>query len=63
MSDYQGRYMDKEQFKRLNVLAVKAINDTATPKELEEFEQLLIDWNQSTEYNLLQGIYAPNSKD
>ena len=55
--------MEKEQFERLNALAVKAINDTATPKELEEFEQLLIAWNQSTEYNLLQGIYVPNSND
>jgi len=54
--------METEQFERLNVLSIKAINDTATPNELEEFKQLLTAWNKSTEYNLLQGIYAPNSK-
>ena len=55
--------MDTEQYERLNALSLKAINDTATPNELEEFKQLLNAWNISTEYNLLQGTYALNSKD
>jgi hypothetical protein len=55
--------MNTEQFERLNTLSEKAINDTATINELEEFNHLLIAWNQSTEYNLLQATYTPNSKD
>jgi hypothetical protein len=53
--------MEKEEFERLNTLSEKAINDTATPNELEEFNQLLIAWNEFTEYNLLQGFYLPSS--
>jgi len=55
--------MEKEDFERLNTLSEKAINDIATPNELKEFSQLLTTWNESTEYNLLQGIYVPNSKN
>ena len=49
--------MSKEEVERLNTLSQKAINDTATPIELEEFTQLLTLWSKSTEYNLLQGFY------
>jgi hypothetical protein len=55
--------MKTEEFERLNTLSEKAMNDIATPHELEEFKQLLITWNESAEYNLLQGFYTPNSKD
>ncbi|MDX2367537.1 MAG: hypothetical protein QNK36_03905 [Colwellia sp.] len=52
--------METEEFERLNVLSEKAINDTATSDELEEFMKLLNVWNESTEYNLLQGFYVPS---
>lgn len=54
--------METEEFERLNVLSEKAINDTATANELEEFSQLLIAWNESTEYNILHGGYVNKSK-
>ena len=46
--------MNMGQFERLNALPEKAINDSLTPIELEEFNKLLTFWNQSTEYNFLQ---------
>jgi hypothetical protein len=55
--------MDNEEFERLNLLSEKAINDSLTPIELEEFNKLLTSWNESTEYNLLQGICPSDSKD
>jgi len=55
--------MKTEEFERLNALSEKAMDDIATPNELEEFKQLLITWNESAEYNLLQGFYTPNSQN
>lgn len=55
--------MEMEGFDRLNALSEKAINDTLTPTELNEFNQLLTLWNKSTEYNLLQGTFTINSKE
>jgi len=54
--------MKTEEFERLNSLSEKAMIDIATPKELQELKQLLILWNESTEYNMIQGIYTPNSE-
>lgn len=48
--------MTTDQFTRLNVLSEKALNDTASSNELNEFKKLLDDWNQSTEFNLLNGL-------
>ncbi len=53
--------MSIEEIERLNSLSEKAIKDIATPNELKELKQLLILWNESTEYNLLRGLYPPNS--
>ena len=53
--------MSIEEIERLNSLSEKAIKDIATPNELKELKQLLVLWNESTEYNLIQGIYTPNS--
>ena len=53
--------MNAEEFERLNALSEKALNDTATLGELDEFSQLFTSWNKSTEYNLFHGTY--NSKD
>ena len=54
--------MEADDFERLNTLSEKAMNDIVTPNELKEFSQLLSTWNESTEYNLLQGLYVPNKK-
>jgi len=53
--------MGWDDFVRLNTLSEKAINDIATRNELEEFSQLLTTWNESIQYNLLKGLYVPNS--
>jgi len=53
--------MKTEEFERLNTLSEKALIDIASPNELQELKQLLTIWNESTEYNLIQGIYTPNS--
>jgi hypothetical protein len=55
--------MDTEEFERLNLLSEKAINDSLTPIELEEFNKLFTSWNESTEYNLIQGTCLFDSKD
>lgn len=55
--------MKTEEFERLNALSEKAMDNIATPNELEEFKQLLMTWNESAEYNLLQGICSPDSND
>jgi hypothetical protein len=54
--------MNTEELERLNTLSEKAINGTATSSEIEDFSNLLKYWNQSTEYNLLQGPYVPYLK-
>lgn len=53
--------MKIEDFERLNMLSEKAMIDIATPTELQDLKQLLTIWSESTEYNLIQGIYIPNS--
>jgi hypothetical protein len=54
--------MKTEEIERLNSLSEKAMKDIATPEELTELNHLLIIWNESTEYNLIQGLYNPNLK-
>ena len=44
--------MNQDEFERLNHLSEKALNETATPHEMNEFSQLLNDWNQSVEMNI-----------
>ncbi len=53
--------MTKQEFSRSNMLSERAMDDIATPNELEEFRQLLSTWSDSEEYNVLQGVYAPGS--
>ena len=55
--------MTKENFERLNVLSEKAINEIVPTNELEEFNQLLNLWSESTEYNILQGFHLSNSQN
>jgi hypothetical protein len=55
--------MEKEDFERLNTLSQKAINDTVTTTELEEFKRLLTIWNDSTEYNMLHCLYSSELRD
>ena len=44
--------MHTNDFERLNSLSEKAIGESATEDELKEFNQLLNEWNTSTELNL-----------
>ena len=44
--------MTNDEFERLNALADKAINEAATGDELKEFNQLLIVWNETEEFDL-----------
>jgi hypothetical protein len=49
--------MDTNEFNQLNLLSEKALYDTATSTELDEFNQLLSIWNTATEVNLFNGKY------
>jgi len=55
--------MEIEEIERLNSLSEKAMLEIATHDELKELKRLLTIWNESTEYNLIQGFYRPNSID
>mgnify|MGYP005988158201 CR=1 FL=1 len=55
--------MKQEEFDRLNTLSEKAINNILSPIELNEFKHLVTIWNESIEYNLLQGSCTLNFKE
>ncbi|MDX2368913.1 MAG: hypothetical protein QNK36_10990 [Colwellia sp.] len=55
--------MKKEEFERLNTLSEKAMENIATPNEIEEFNKLFTVWNESAEYNLLQGFCTPDANE
>ncbi|WP_157825834.1 hypothetical protein [Colwellia sp. Bg11-28] len=55
--------MTSEEFKRLNFLSEKSVNEDPTHSELVELKRLLTMWNVSTEYNLLLHSYTDDSKD
>ncbi len=52
--------MTQNDFDRLNLLSDKTLAEGITQDELKEFKQLMDDWNISTEFNLMQGFYAPS---
>ncbi len=54
--------MDTEDFERLNLLSEKALNDTLTPNELVEFNELYADCGSLTELQLFGGFYPPHFK-
>ena len=37
--------MSKDEFERINLLSEKALHQTASSLEMEEFHQLLLQWN------------------
>ena len=45
--------MTTNDLDRLNALADNALNDHVTVNELKEFNQLLTQWDESTDLNLL----------
>lgn len=49
--------MNDSDFDRLNSLSEKSLNEALNQNELKEFKQLMDDWNKSTEFNLLHGLY------
>jgi uncharacterized protein YnzC (UPF0291/DUF896 family) len=44
--------MNMNELERLNTLADKAMNESATRNELKELNELFNDWNSSVELNL-----------
>ena len=48
--------MTTDEFARLNNLSEKAMNETASRNELKEFNELLDDWNECVEFNLINGL-------
>jgi len=48
--------MTTDEFARLNSLSEKAMNETASRHELKEFNELLNDWNNCVEFNLINGL-------
>jgi len=48
--------MTTDDFSRLNSLYEKAMNETASRNELKEFNELLDEWNECVEFNLLNGF-------
>jgi len=53
--------MKHEEFERFNLLSEKVLLEIASTNELQELKKLITIWNESTEYNLIQGLYVPNS--
>mgnify|MGYP000732651898 CR=1 FL=1 len=49
--------MDKEELERFTLLSEKALNETATLVEIEEFQCLLNLWNSAVEQNLCKSEY------
>jgi hypothetical protein len=45
--------MDAQEFERLKYLAEKTINDNASLREMNEFEQLHAKWSESEKFNLV----------
>jgi hypothetical protein len=50
--------MTTDDFDRLNILADKVLNDSATDNELKDFSQLLSVWSISTSLNLFNGHHS-----
>jgi len=48
--------MTTDEFARLNCLSEKALTETASRNELKEFNELLDDWNNCVEFNLVNGL-------
>ena len=48
--------MTTDDFTRLNSLSEKAMNETASRNDLKEFNELLSEWNDCVEFNLLNGL-------
>jgi len=48
--------MTPDQYERINTLSEKAINHTASLDDLKEFNELLDDWNDFEESNLMREI-------
>jgi len=49
--------MKQNDYDRLTYLSEKSLYEKISIEELEEFNQLMDDWSQSTEFNLLQGFH------
>lgn len=50
--------MTPDEYERIDILSEKAINHTASVDDLKEFNELLDDWNDCVESNLMKGIIS-----
>ena len=50
--------MNQNEFNRLNFLSEKSLTDIVSSDELEEFTQLMTDWNTSQHFNLFQDLHS-----
>ena len=48
--------MTTDEFARLNTLNEKALNESASRNELKEFIELLNDWDDCVEFNILNSL-------
>lgn len=49
--------MNQYDLDRLNYISKKSLDESITPDELKEFKELIDDWSESPEYNLLEGFH------
>jgi len=55
--------MSKDEFERMNLLSEKALHQTATSLEMEEFHQLLQQWNVSDDVTLAGNLIDKDKDD
>jgi hypothetical protein len=48
--------MTNDEFERMNNLSEKAIQNLASDEELKEFIELVSDWNESSQFNINNGL-------
>ncbi|WDE09491.1 hypothetical protein [Thalassomonas haliotis] len=55
--------MSKDEFERMNLLSEKALHQTASSVEMEEFHQLLQQWNVSNDINIAGNLIDKGKDD
>lgn len=55
--------MSKDEFERMNLLSEKALHQTASLVEMEEFHQLLQQWNVSNDIKITGNLIDRDKDD
>ncbi|WDD96681.1 MULTISPECIES: hypothetical protein [Thalassomonas] len=55
--------MSKDEFERMNLLSEKALHQTASSVEMEEFHQLLQQWNVPNDIKLAGNLIDKDKDD